>query len=119
MTQNKMPVVYGIKNCETMKKAFAWLHSHKVAYIFHDYKKNGADKEVLELALKRHGWQNVLNRKGTTWRGLPAKVQEAMDDRQALKVALDNPSIVRRPLVMKGGDIYLGFDQAVFKTIFS
>ena len=113
------PVVYGIKNCDTMKKAFAWLKDHKVAYIFHDYKKSGADAEVLERALKQHGWQNVLNRKGTTWRALPEKTQETMNDRLALKTALENPSIIRRPLIIFRGNISLGFDETEFSKIFA
>ena len=102
-----------------MKKTFAWLDSRKIDYTFHDYKKSGADANVLERALKQHGWQNVFNRKGTTWRKLPEKVRETMNDRQALKTAIENPSIIRRPLVVCGSEIHLGFDEAVFKKIFS
>ena len=114
----KQATVYGIKNCDTMKKAFAWLDRHKVAYAFHDYKKEGADKGVLERAINLHGWENVLNRKGTTWRALPDKVKDGMTTAQALKTALDNPSIIRRPMVAQGGEIYLGFDADEFKKIF-
>jgi Spx/MgsR family transcriptional regulator len=115
----KPPVVYGIKNCDTMKKAFSWLEKRKIPYVFHDYKKNGADESVLNRALDQHGWENVLNRKGTTWRGLSQKTQDAMDDRLALKTALENPSIIRRPLIANGKDIHLGFDEAAFKKIFA
>ena len=71
--------VYGIKNCDTMKKAFTWLDQHKIAYTFHDYKKSGADEAVLKKAIAEHGWENVINRKGTTWRALPEKTRETMN----------------------------------------
>ena len=111
----KQLTVYGIKNCDTMKKAFAWLDKHKVAYVFHDYKKAGADKAVLERAFQQHGWEDVLNRKGMTWRALPGKVKESMNARLALETALANPSIIRRPLIVRGNEILLGFDESAFK----
>ena len=109
--------VYGIKNCDTMKKTFQWLAHHKVEYEFHDYKEEGADEDVLKRALAQHGWENVLNRKGTTWRALPDKIKEAMNERLALKTALDNPSIIRRPLLDCGSEIQLGFEEKSLKTM--
>jgi arsenate reductase (glutaredoxin) len=115
----KQLTVYGIKSCDTMKKAFAWLDAHKVVYAFHDYKKSGADAEVLKRAFKQHGWEDVLNRKGMTWRALPDKVKESMNERLALETALANPSIIRRPMTMRGEDISLGFDEAEYKKAFA
>lgn len=106
--------VYGIKNCDTMKKAFAWLDRRKIAYAFHDYKKFGADEDVLKRAIDAYGWESVLNRKGTTWRGLPDKVKESMTDKRAFQFAVENPSVIKRPLVVCGKDILLGFDEADF-----
>jgi len=111
--------IYGIRNCDTMKKAFAFLDAHKVDYVFHDYKKQGADKDVLARAIKTHGWENVLNRKGTTWRGLDEKLKADIDDAAALKLALDNPSVIRRPLLVTGKSVTLGFDEAEYKKLFS
>ena len=111
------PVLYGIKNCDTMKKAFTWLDKHKVAYVFHDYKKAGAVETILEQAFKAQGWENVLNRKGATWRNLPDSVKDKMDAKLAMKTALDNPSVIRRPMVVRGKDIWLGFDEAEFKKL--
>lgn len=108
--------VYGIKNCDTMKKALAWLESHKVAHVFHDYKKEGADAEVIARAIQLHGWENVLNRKGTTWRALSDAEKQSMNDARALKAALANPSLVRRPLAVQGKNIFLGFDPDVYKA---
>jgi arsenate reductase len=114
----KNVTIYGIKNCDTMKKAFAWLDKHKVAYEFHDYKKSGADKAVLEQAFREHGWEKVLNRAGMTWRKLPDKVKADMNAKTALATALDNPSVIKRPLVVTGKDIHLGFDEAVYSKLF-
>ncbi|TAL37864.1 MAG: Spx/MgsR family RNA polymerase-binding regulatory protein [Alphaproteobacteria bacterium] len=115
----KQLTVYGIKNCDTMKKAFAWLDGHKVAYAFHDYKKAGADADLLKRAFKQHGWENVLNRKGATWRALPDKAKEAMNERLAFETALANPSIIRRPMLVRGDDIRLGFDEAEYSKAFA
>lgn len=106
--------VYGIKNCDTMKKAFTWLDKHKVAYTFHDYKKSGADSEVVKQAFAQHGWENTINRKGMTWRNLPDTVKNGMTEKRALEVALENPSVIRRPLVTHGKNIVLGFDEKQF-----
>ena len=110
--------VYGIRNCDTMKKAFQWLDRRKVAYEFHDYKKEGADMEVLERAVKKHGWENVINRKGASWRRLPEKERAAMTAARALKAAAENPSLIRRPLVVRGREIVLGFDEDVYGKMF-
>lgn len=110
--------VYGIKNCDTMKKALSWLDKHKVAYEFHDYKKSGADKAVLEQAFKEHGWEKVLNRAGMTWRNLPEKAKADMNAKTALVTALDNPSVIKRPLIVTGKTIHLGFDADAFGKLF-
>lgn len=109
--------VYGIRNCDTMKKAFTWLDKNKVAYTFHDYKISGADEAVLKKAIAEHGWENVINRKGTTWRALPEKTRETMTEKTAIKAALGNPSLVKRPLVMHKKGVLLGFDEAEFSTL--
>ena len=84
-----MTKIYGIKNCDTMKKAFAWLDDHDVAYDFHDYKKEGVDKAVLEQAIKKYRWDNVLNRRGTPWRQLSDEVKNNKDEAGAVKVAIE------------------------------
>lgn len=106
------PVIYGIKNCDTMKKTFQWFDKHKVEYDFHDYKKLGADKAVVTQAFDVFGWEEALNRKGTTWRKLPEDVRDGMTKTKAMKIALENPSILKRPLIIKGKDMMCGFDEA-------
>ncbi|PCJ98511.1 MAG: ArsC family reductase [Zetaproteobacteria bacterium] len=111
-------IIYGIKNCDTMKKAFKWLEANAVDFIFHDYKKQGTNEAVISDAVKQHGWENVINRRGTTWRKLPDDVKESMDDVAALKVTADNPSIIKRPLLIYQGNITLGFKDAEYAEIF-
>ena len=102
-----------------MKKTFAWLERNKIAYDFHDYKKSGADLAILKKAIDQQGWQEVINRKGTTWRALPAEIQNSMDDRLALQTAQKNPATIRRPLIVVDDKIFIGFDESVMKELFS
>ena len=115
----KTVTIYGIKNCDTMKKAFTWLDKAKVEYTFHDYKKQGADAEVLKSAIKNQGWETVINRKGTTWRGLDEKTKAGVTEKSALTLALENPSLIKRPLLVRGKDMLLGFDEAEYKLFFA
>ncbi|MFN3699961.1 MAG: ArsC family reductase [Alphaproteobacteria bacterium] len=101
--------IYGIKNCDTMKKAFRWLEENSVAYEFHDYKKSGADIAVLERAIQIHGWENVINRKGASWRALSDALKNGMNAQKAIAAAIDNPSLIKRPLLLWGEEILLGF----------
>lgn len=115
----KKLAVYGIKNCDTMKKAMTWLDDHDIAYDFHDYKKQGADKAVIAAAIAALGWEDVINRKGTTWRALPQATRDKMNAASALTAALDNPSLIKRPLVFDGKTYSVGFDAAVFAKKFA
>lgn len=113
-----MVKIYGIKNCDTMKKAMIWLNDHGVAYDFIDYKKAGADAEVLRAAIAQHGWDNVINRRGTTWRQLPDAVKAQMDDEAAISAAMENPSLVKRPLLINDAHITLGFKPEIYAALF-
>lgn len=110
-----MLTAYGIKNCDTMKKAFVWFDDHNIAYDFHDYKKHGVDQAFLEQVLTSHGWETILNRRGTTWRQLPDAIKQAMDNKSALQTAIDNPSIIKRPLIANNDEILIGFDETIYK----
>ena len=101
-----------------MKKAFTWLDDNNIAYAFHDYKKDGADSGILERAITKHGWDNVINRKGTSWRKLPDAVKENMNEQSAIKAAMENPSLIKRPLLIKGKTIHLGFNADEYAQIF-
>ena len=113
------PKIYGIKNCDTMKKAFKWMDANGVAYDFHDYKKQDIDKDILIAAIKVHGWENVINRRGTTWRKLPDDIKESMDEKKAVEQAAANPSMIKRPLLIQGDNILLGFDDIKYPNLCS
>lgn len=112
------PTLYGIKNCDTIKKALKWLEVHNIDYNFHDYKKEGVDEDILKQAIKEHGWESVINKRGTTWRKLPRDIQDNMDDASAIHTAKDNASIIKRPLLVHKGSTYLGFKDELYTSIF-
>ena len=101
--------IYGIKNCDTMKKAFAWLDKAGVAYDFHDYKKAGVSKGDLEKWCKAEGWETVLNRAGTTFRKLPDADKEGLTERKAIALMVAQPSMIKRPVLDDGKRLLIGF----------
>lgn len=114
MYEVEMITIYGIKNCDTMKKTFHWFDDHDVTYVFHDYKKQGVDEEVLKRAIDTHGWETVINKRGTTWRKLPLEVQDSMDATKALFVAKENASLIKRPLIVSDEGIHIGYGVDAF-----
>jgi arsenate reductase len=110
-----MPItIYGIKNCDTMKKARAWLDKHRVAYAFHDYKTAGIERERLEKWCKEVGWEALLNRAGTTFRKLPDRDKDTVDAKTAVALMLDQPSMIKRPVLDVGGKVLVGFKPDVY-----
>jgi len=109
--------LYGIKNCDTMKKAFAWLESHKVAYDFHDYKKAGVPPGKLEQWAAQVGWEKLVNARGPTWRKIPEAKKSQLDEKRALRLLAENPSAIRRPIVEAGSRLVVGFDPAEFAKL--
>jgi len=102
--------IYGIKNCDTMKKARAWLDKAGVEYAFHDYKTAGIEREQLERWSKKAGWEILLNRAGTTFRKLPDKDKEGVTEKKAIALMLAQPSMIKRPVLdLGGGKILVGF----------
>lgn len=101
-----------------MKKAFRWLDDHHIAYTFHDYKKDGAPESVLTDALSEHGWDIILNKRGTTWRQLPDNIKNNMDQDRAFETATQSPSIIKRPLLSYKGKIIVGFDASIYENVF-
>ncbi len=105
------PTVYGIPNCEQIKKTLAWFAAKRIDIEFHDYKKAGIDSERLERWVKKVGTETLLNRKGTTWRKLaPAAQAAAADDNKAIALMLEQPSLIKRPVVVAGAQIQVGYD---------
>src|SRR6201982_2858637 len=101
--------IYGIKNCDTMKKARAWLDHRGVAYEFHDYKSAGIGRAVLEGWAREVGWKTLLNRAGTTFRKLPEKDREGLSGKKAIGLMLEQPSMIKRPVLEMRGRLFVGF----------
>ncbi|HTJ97387.1 MAG TPA: ArsC family reductase [Rhodocyclaceae bacterium] len=107
--------LYGIKNCDTMKKALTWVSEHGVEYQFHDYKKEGVDRNKLVEWCKVVGWKSLVNTKGTTWKKLTPEQQAVTAQGQAVALMMEYPSLIRRPVVEANGQLLIGFDQTLFE----
>lgn len=112
----KTTTIYGIKNCDTMKKARAWLDSHGVPYEFHDYKTAGAPKERLKAWCDELGWETLLNRAGTTFRNLPEAAKEGLNERKAIALMLEQPSMIKRPVLEAGRKLLVGFKPEIYAS---
>jgi arsenate reductase len=106
--------IYGIKNCDTMKKARAWLDSHGVAYSFHDYKAEGIERARLARWAKEVGWETLLNRAGTTFRKLDDADKESLSEARAIALMLAQPSMIKRPVLDLGGKLLVGFKPEIY-----
>jgi len=111
-----MITLYGIPNCDTMKKARKWLDTNKIDYQFHDYKKAGVPEKQLKQWIKQLGWEILLNKRGTTWRKLDESIKDSVDEKTAIQIMLDNPSIIKRPVIDIHGEIMAGFSEQNYKT---
>ena len=108
--------IYGIKNCDTMKKARAFLDKNGVAYAFHDYKASGIDKKKLEAWAKKAGWETLLNRAGTTFRKLSDKDKEGITEKKAIALMVEQPSMIKRPVLeLPGGKLLVGFKPEEYR----
>ncbi|MFM5924718.1 MAG: arsenate reductase [Novosphingobium sp.] len=108
--------LYGIPNCDTVKKARTWLDAHGIAYAFHDYKKAGADPARLAVWCKAAGWEKLLNRAGTTLRKLPDAAKADLDEAKAIALMVANPSCIKRPVVEYPGGLLVGFNQSEWEA---
>lgn len=113
-----MVTIYGIKNCDTMKKACKWLTQHGVQYEFHDYKKLGVERALLEAWEAELGWELLLNRRGMMWRKAPDEIKAGIDRDSSLELMLETPSIIKRPLLDTGSTLYVGFKPEQYAEIF-
>jgi len=114
----KAVTIYGIKNCDTMKKARAWLDARGVAYDFHDYKSDGIKRGKLESWAREAGWETMLNRAGTTFRKLPEKDKEEVTEKKAIALMLAQPSMIKRPVLEAGGKLLVGFKPEDYEKAF-
>lgn len=104
-----MITLYGIPNCDTIKKARKWLSDNQQDYQFYDYKKQGVPEKELKAWVKQLGWETLLNKRGTTWRKLDEKVKDSVDEKSAITIMQENPSIIKRPVLVKGKTLLVGF----------
>jgi arsenate reductase len=112
-----MTTIYGIKNCDTMKKARAWLDKHKVEYAFHDYKTVGIARAKVEGWAKQAGWESLINRAGTTFRKLPDKDKNGLTEKKAIALMLAQPSMIKRPVLeLESGKLLVGFVPETYKA---
>lgn len=110
--------VFGIPNCDTVKKARKWLDANDISYEFHDYKKKGIDKKTLSTWSKELGWEALLNRRGTTWRKLDDDVKSSINEARALDLMVEHTSMIKRPVIDTGKQLLLGFDEAAYQAAF-
>jgi arsenate reductase len=114
---SKPVTIYGIKSCDTMKKARAWLDAHGVAYAFHDYKAQGIAREQLAAWAREVGWEMLLNRAGTTFRKLPDAKKKDIDVRRAIALMLEQPSMIKRPVLEHGRKLLVGFSPEKYSAL--
>ena len=117
-TVTTTPRLYGIPNCDTVKKARVWLEQHGVTHVFHDYRKDGVDPAALGRWVDEHGWETVLNRAGTTFRKLPEKARTSQDPSKAVALMLAQPSMIKRPVLDLGDRRLVGFKPERYAAAF-
>jgi len=111
--------IYGIKNCDTMKKAFTWLQENGLDYVFHDYKAKGVDRADLQRWCAAAGWEKVLNRAGTTFRKLPDEAKAGLDEARAIDLLLEQPSMIKRLVLDVDGTLEIGFKPEQYAALFA
>lgn len=114
-----MITLYGIKNCDTVKKARKWLDSRGIDYRYHDFREDGLDQEAVASWIAELGWQNLINQRSTSWKALDEQVRLGMNDAAAKKVVVAQPTLIKRPLLDTGHQRYTGFSAASYAKIFS
>lgn len=113
-----MITIYGIKNCDTVKKAIKWLADNHIEYKLHDYRVDGVTQEFLEQAEQAFGWQNLVNKRSTTWRNLAEDIKNNLTKQTALEVLLQQPTLIKRPIIWQQGIALIGFDVAQYEKAF-
>jgi len=111
--------LYGIKNCDTIKKAKKWLQSEQIDYRFHDYRSDGLDITLLNEFLKTQSWEVLLNKRGTTWRAQSDEVKNNIDERSAIALMLEHPAMIKRPVLITPETTHVGFKADVYLSIFN
>ena len=110
--------VYGIKNCDTIKKALKWLADNQIPHQLHDYRVDGLDTAWLKQAEQTFGWETLVNKRSTTWRNLDQAVKNSLDCATALQVLTKQPTLIKRPIILQDGKALIGFNEAEYKVAF-
>jgi arsenate reductase (glutaredoxin) len=118
MAMTKSVKIYGIKACDTMKKARSWLDAHRISYVFHDYKAQGVERRLVEAWVRVVSWEALLNRAGTTFRKLPDADKAGLDEGKAIALMLAQPSMIKRPMLDAGGALIVGFTPEKYAATF-
>lgn len=113
-----MITIYGIKNCDTVKKVLKWLAENNIEHKLHDYRVEGLDAKWLAQAEAKFGWEALVNKRSTTWRNLDQAVKENLDRTSALKVLIEQPTLIKRPIILQDSKALIGFNEAEYKTTF-
>ncbi len=113
-----MTTLYGIPSCDTIRKAKKWLNNHNIEFEFHDYKKQGVPEKALKKWIQQVGWEVLLNKKGTTWRQLDDSLKETVDKKSAIQIMINNPSIIKRPVLDFNGHYKVGFTEKIYSELF-
>ncbi|WP_417548749.1 ArsC family reductase [Methylophaga sp.] len=108
--------LFGIKNCDTVKKAMRWLDQHQVSYQFHDFRKDGLDQPTIELWLNSVSWEQLLNKHGTTWRKLEDPRKDQLDQQAAIELMLSHPTLIKRPVIEDTSGVSIGFNESDFQA---
>jgi len=111
--------LYGIPNCDTVKKAQKWLTQHDITYSFHDYRKDGLDEKLLRTFLTHLSWTDLLNKRSTSYRALSAEQKETLNEDNAIALFIEFPTLIKRPLLMRENKTLLGFKTDSYKTLFA
>lgn len=110
-------IVFGIKNCDTVKKARRWLDDNGIDYQFHDFRKDGLEKSTIEGWLESVEWEVLLNKRGTTWRKLDDPRKENLNQDVAVELMLENPTLIKRPVFVNASDVIVGFNEDTYQTL--
>ena len=114
-----MLILFGIKNCDSVKKARKWLDSYDIQYKYHDFRQDGIDRHKLEIWINTLGWESVLNRRSTSWKALDLKMKEQLDNQRAIELILKYPTLVKRPVIESSNILLVGFKLAEYAEHFS
>ncbi|WED21128.1 ArsC family reductase [Vibrio sp. JC009] len=111
--------MYGIPNCDTIKKAKKWLQAAEIEFEFHDYRKQGVDEALVKTFCDQLGWEQVLNKRGTTYRQLTQEQKDTLDENSAIKLLVEFPAMIKRPILSIDGSYHIGFKAEQYSAVFS